>query len=449
MVRLAMPVLAEESLTLLVGWTDLWLVGQYIAGEESKAAMGLMSYVMWLIPSMFAAISIGTVAVVSRFVGAKKKRTANLFANQALSMGILFCLIATIVTAIFHRPFIGAMNLSGESAEFAVRYLTLIIPVIPLIMVQQVGAACLRGAGDTMTGLLVKLFVVVLNIFFSVALVTGTWIAPQLGFDGVALGTAIGHGAGGLIILAVIIRGRGGIRIQWRWLAPRLSFVKKLLRVGLPGGFDIAAVLVCQLIFLSFVNSLGTLQAAAHAVAIQIEAVSYLPGCAFQVAVATMAGQFLGARLPQRAMKSVLVCALSGLVVVSTSGLIVYVFAEHIASFFIQSSDQPTIQLTSELLRIVSWAMPALAIVMVLSGALRGSGDTQWPFIITLIGFLLIRIPLAYWLALESITLFGFTVPGFGLGVHGAWYAMLIDIVCRSLMLTARTLHGGWLKTKV
>ena len=119
MLRLALPVLGEESLTLLVGWTDLWLVGQYIAGEESKAAMGLMSYVMWLIPSMFAAISIGTVAIVSRLVGAGKPRTANRLANQAVSIGILACVVVTALTFWFQQPFIRAMNLEGQSADFA------------------------------------------------------------------------------------------------------------------------------------------------------------------------------------------------------------------------------------------------------------------------------------------------------------------------------------------
>jgi putative MATE family efflux protein len=449
MMRLAIPVLAEESLTLLVGWTDLWLVGQYLAGDESKAAMGLMSYVMWFIPSLFAAVSIGTVAIVSRFVGAGKPIAANLCANQAIAIGCYFCLVVTMVAAIFHRPFIEAMNLSGLSANYAARYFRFIIPVIPLIMIQQVGAASLRGAGDTLTGLMVKSIVVGLNVVLSIVFVTGGGIAPQLGFDGVALGTAIGHGVGGFIMLFVIFRGKTGIQLTLRWLQYRARMARTLLKVGLPGGLDIAAVLICQLIFLSFVNSLGTLQAAAHAVAVQIEAVSYLPGIAFQVAAATMAGQFLGARLPKRAMKSVLVCSITGLVVVSTSGLMVYLFAEKIASFFIQASDAPTITLTSELLRIVSLAMPALALVIVLSGALRGAGDTRWPLVITLVGFLLIRIPMAYVLALDTISILGVKLEGFGLGIHGAWYAMFIDIVCRSLLLIVRTGHGGWLRTKV
>ncbi|MEE2641717.1 MAG: MATE family efflux transporter [Planctomycetota bacterium] len=449
MLRLALPVLGEESLTLLVGWTDLWLVGQYIAGEESKAAMGLMSYVMWLIPSMFAAISIGTVAIVSRLVGAGKPRTANRLANQAVSIGILACVVVTALTFWFQQPFIRAMNLEGQSADFASRYLNRILPVIPLIMIQQVGAASLRGAGDTITGLVVKSIVVVLNILFSVLLVTGLWLAPQLGFDGIAMGTAIGHGTGGLILLAVMIRGRAGIRLKGGWLIPRWNLVKKLLRVGLPGGFDIAAVLVCQLMFLSFVNSLGKLQAAAHAVAIQIEAVAYLPGTAFQVAVATMAGQFLGARMPGRAMRSVFACTLAGLFVVSTSGGLVYLLADRISGFFIHASDAPTIQLAAELLRIVSWAMPALAVVMVLSGALRGAGDTKWPFVITLTGFLLIRIPLAYYLSLDEVSLLGLKIAGWEMGVQGAWYAMLVDLVCRSLMLSARTLQGGWQRVRV
>lgn len=449
MVRLAAPVLMEEFLTLLVGWTDLWLVGQFVEGEPSKAAMGLMSYVMWLIPSMFAAVSIGTVALVSRMQGAGTTDRGNLFANQALATGILFAVLASLLSWNCYPAFVRSMNLSGESADYAMRYLSIVIPVIPLIMIQQVGVAAFRGAGDTLSGLMVKSLVVVLNMAVSVLCVTGVGWFPRLGFDGVALGTAVGHGLGGLCILFLLIRGRAGIRLRPGWLVPRWNPVKRLLRVGLPGGFDIAAVLICQLVFLSLVNGLGTLEAASHAVAIQIEAVSYLPGTAFQVAVATMAGQFLGARMPIRAMKSVWTCTWTGMAVMTASGILVFLFADSIAGFFIHSSDHGTIELAAELLRIICWAMPALALVMILSGALRGAGDTRWPFVITLLGFLVIRIPLAQILAHPSIPIGDWQLTGFGLGIHGAWYAMVIDLVCRALMLLARTLHGGWLRAVV
>ena len=85
------------------------------------------------------------------------------------------------------------------------------------------------------------------------------------------------------------------------------------------------------------------------------------------------------------------------------------------------------------LLRIVAFAMPPLALLNVMTGALRGAGDTRWPLAFSLIGFLLVRMPLA-WLLAHSL----------GLGVPGAWYAMLIDLSLRSAMLTLRFAHGGW-----
>ena len=99
------------------------------------------------------------------------------------------------------------------------------------------------------------------------------------------------------------------------------------------------------------------------------------------------------------------------------------------------------------LLRIVAFSMPSLAILMVVSGALRGAGDTRWPLLVTVVGFLLIRIPAAYWLAWSELPWLG--AVGWGLGVRGAWYAMLGDVVLRSGLVAWRFLHGGWMKVEV
>jgi Na+-driven multidrug efflux pump len=102
-------------------------------------------------------------------------------------------------------------------------------------------------------------------------------------------------------------------------------------------------------------------------------------------------------------------------------------------------------------LKIVAISQPSLALSMVLSGALRGAGDTRWPLAFTFIGFLVVRIPLAYVLAWSEIPLpaFGVIVRGFGLGVIGAWYAMVADVILRSLLVLTRFLHGGWKRVRV
>ena len=135
----------------------------------------------------------------------------------------------------------------------------------------------------------------------------------------------------------------------------------------------------------------------------------------------------------------------------SGAGLVFYFAGSLLTTFFTGSIDDPTGIQTIGLLRIVAFSMPFLALVMILNGALRGSGDTLWPLLFTFLGFVGVRIPGACLLAWESIEipLLGISIAGFGLGVAGAWYAMVADVVFRSLLVVFRFWQGGWQKIKI
>src|SRR5207248_7783578 len=140
---------------------------------------------------------------------------------------------------------------------------------------------------------------------------------------------ACGHTVGGSIILYRLLRGSGGWRLNekvgieranglWRLWRPDSSAIRRILRIGIPGGLDVWAVLACHLTYAAIINSLGTLAQAAHGLGLQIEAMSYLPGSAFGVAAATLAGQSLGAADSRRAVRSVLLCGASAVVIMAT-----------------------------------------------------------------------------------------------------------------------------------
>ena len=393
MLRLALPVLAEQLLTMLVGYTDWWLAGHYLGDASYLAAMGLMAYILWLLPSMFSAVAIGATAMVARYVGAGDTQRANHVANQAVSIGIIFSVVMTLATVLGGSWFVSAMQLNGEAADHALRYLGLLVPVLPAIMIEQVGVACLRGAGDTVSGFVAKTIVNLINVIVSMTLVTGWGPFPQLGWDGLAIGTACGHGVGGLMILGILLSGRAGLSLQGKLLRPVKSIVRGLLKIGVPGGLDIALILGCHLAFVAIINRLGTLAAAAHGLGVTIESMAYLPGVAFQVAATTMAGQALGANRPSRAVRSALTACSAACLVMICAGFVFYFAPYAMASFFTGSGSSPTALATVPLLQIVAWAMPSLAVVMVLTGALRGAGDTRWPLAITLVGYLGIRLP--------------------------------------------------------
>jgi putative MATE family efflux protein len=447
---LALPVMAEESLNLLVGYTDWYLAGHFLAGDEPKAAMGLMSYVLWILPTLFSLISIGAMALVSRFVGAGMRNEASHVVNQAMLLGVVAAGIGILFFLVGGQWFVSVMRLRPEAAELALRYIRIMTPAIPAIMVEQIGSACLRGSGDAVTGLIARVALNAVNMVLATVLVTGAGPFPNLGWDGLAIGTATGHSIGGLIILGMLFRGRNGMRLQFGWPRPDRETVRRILRIGLPGGFDASAVVICHLIYVSIINALGTDASAAHGLGLQIEALAYLPGSAFQVAAAALAGQALGANEPRQAVRSVVMAAVCGVAVMSLAGLLFYFAGEHLARFFIGRPTDLT-RHAGELLKIVACGCPALALLTVLSGGLRGSGDTRVPLVITFIGLVGVRIPCACFLAWDHVPLpfTGVSLPGLGLGVGGAWLAMILDAWLRSQLVLLRFLHGGWTRVKV
>ena len=450
LVRLALPVLAGNLLDMFVGFTDTWLAGNYLATARHLAAINLVAYLLWLMVSLFSLVSIGTTAIVARFVGAEDYTLARQAANQALFLGAFVCAAPVVLITIIGQPLVLTLGLDDEAAHLTVRYLWLILPAVPAIMLEQVGGAALRGAGDTVTGMVAMITTNAIDMFMSFALVRGLGPLPELGWDGLAIGTTIGYYAGGLIILVRLLRGLAGLRIQRRLLRPNISMIRRLLRISLPGGIDILAMIGCHLLFVRIVNALGNLPAAAHGIAIKIESLSFMPGAAFQIAAATMVGQFLGARQSKRADRTIVVACGTVGALMCTVGTVLFLSADWLGAQFV-SADQAEIgQLAGTLVRIVCLSQPALAILMVLTGAMRGAG-TRWPLAFTFVGFVLVRIPLGLVLAWPAVTLpwNGATVELLDLGIRGAWYAMVIDLYIRFAMAIGRFIHGGWKKIEV
>jgi putative MATE family efflux protein len=437
LLRLVWPVLVEQLLVMLVGFSDTLLAGRYLT-ESHLAAMTVVSYVLWMLTNLFSFVSIGAVAMTARFVGARDWTAANRVVGQSLLLGAMFALGFTIIGALWGDRLIALLQLEGEPAALAARYLRFLVPMLPLMMLEAVGIGSLRGAGDMVTGLVTMSLVNIINVSVAWSLLLGIGPLPQMGWDALPIGTACGHAAGGLIPFALLLRGRAGLGIKGRWLRPDRSLMRRILRIGLPGGIDVLSIVVCQLAFISIVNRLTTDEVAAHGVAIRIESLAYLPGYAFQIAAATLAGQYLGARDYRQAGRTVMTACLASGTLLTGAGLLLFFGANELVHVFLGPEQVGVAEIAPGLLRIVAIAMPFLALVQVLTGALRGAGDTRWPLLFTFIGFVGVRLPLAYLLALA-----------WGWGVRGAWYAMVADVLVRCALVTYRFGHGGWKKTEV
>jgi putative MATE family efflux protein len=455
-VRLAWPVLVQQLLILSVGLYDQFLAGVNVPADPNKhvgyqAAQGTANYIAWFISSCTALVSVGATALVARFVGAGDRAGAVRATNQSVLLAVLFGLAGTPFVLAVLPGGVRALGLAGDTADATVHFLQPILALITCQLVTQAGIACLVGAGDTRTGPVVLSGVAILNIPLAWTCFHGLGPIPGMGFFGIGVGTALSHAAGCAAVLAVLARGRYGLHLRPALLVPDFGLIYRLLRVSVPASVDSLSIGLCQLWFLSLINALGEVPAAAHGLVIRCEGLGYMSGYAFAIPAAALVGQNLGARKPGEAAHAAWVALGLGCAVMSVMGLLFFTFAPDMLRVFSPNANQqPVVEAGVPVLRLVAFAMPPLSAIIVLTGALRGAGDTRFPILLTWIGFLVIRIPLAYLLTRSAVDLGALgTVPGWDLGLFGAWVAMFADLTVRGVLFLGRFVGGRWKKVRV
>jgi Na+-driven multidrug efflux pump len=282
--------------------------------------------------------------------------------------------------------------------------------------------------------------VAVLNMPLAYLFCNGWGPIPALGFAGIAWGTGLSQTLGGLAVLTVLWRGRAGLRLRLARLAPRFDLLGRLLRISVPAALDSLSMQVGYLWFLSVVNGLGNVAAAAHGHALAWEALGYQAGAAFGTAAVTVVGQLKGAGQFDRAARGGWTAFLLGGLLMCLMGAVFCCLAPAMLGLFCpQPGQQDIVAAGVPVLRLVAFGMPALASCMILAAALRGAGDTRVTMVCTWLGFFAVRIPLAHVLTGEAVQM----------GLVGAWLAMFADLHVRGLCVLGRFAGGRWRGVRV
>jgi MATE family multidrug resistance protein len=329
-----------------------------------------------------------------------------------------------------------SMQLFGADATVAplgARFLHITAFSMPLSGLMFMLNAAMRGAGDTRTPLLVMLLVNGINIVASLLLVNGGLGLPALGAEGAAWGSAAGRMVGGVLVVLLLMRGRGMLRID-RLPRPDPELLRRILRIGIPTAAETFAFQSALVLFARFITDLGTVAYAAHNTVVTIESISFLPGAGFAVAATTLVGQSIGARDLGRARQSGHEAYLQATIFMGLVGLMFVAVPELLLRLLV---DDPAVVAAGIVpLRMVGVIQPGVAAGYVYAGALRGAGDTRFPLVIKLISPWLVRVPLAFWL-----------VPAYGL--VGAWIAMTIDLTLQGVLAYWRFRGSAWERIRV
>jgi putative MATE family efflux protein len=431
--RLSWPMLAMMVLHFFVGFTDVYVAG--LIGTDVQAAVGFISQLFFLFIIVANAISIGTVSMVSRAIGAGEPARAVWNAKQSLLFGALMSTVLSAIVFAFHREIVTLVGFPRDIQAIAATFLKIFsLAIIPNYLI-IISNAIFRAGGDVMKPLVTMLVFAVVNIAGDFALVFGIGPFPEMGFMGIAVATTLASMLGMCVNLFFFIRHQWKEFSATAWMIS-LPTVKNIIHVSWPAALLQIAWNAGSIVLYNILGRLSTGSVTALAAltnGLRIEAIIFLPPFALNMAASVLVGQNLGAGKPDRAEKMGWTVAGVGVAFVTVMALLIFIYAREFASLL--TSDPAVLEETARYLRINMAAEPFLALGMVLSGGLQGAGDTRGTMWVIITAMWLIRLPLAYYFVIVA-----------GLGATGAWIAMVSSMIVQGLVM-ARRFQGGYWKT--
>ncbi len=436
--RLAWPVVIQQISFSMVQLVDTFLVGHL--GEDALAGVRLAGQVFWFTQAGMLAISVGTTAVIARNVGAGQHHLASATLRNALFMAGLWGVAVGLGMWFFGEWGLGLMGAEEGAKHQGSVYMHAAAVGMPLTALLFVGTAALQGAGDTRSPMFIGIIVNIVNILVAYSLINGPGPFPRLNVLGSGAGFTASAIVGSLVVLSVLTSGTRIIHwAPWRALELDAREARRTLNVGLPAGLEHLQFNVAFMIYTRIIAGLGTTALAAHGVALAIQGLTFNVGFALSVASMTMVGQALGAQRPDLAERAAYASLRYAFLVMVSVAIVLMVAGRPITGLFVggPTADEVT-DIGSRLLFVFAFAMPGMALSLSLGGSLRGAGDTRAVLGIMALGTWGIRLIPAYLLAIVA-----------GFGVPGAWFAAVLDINSRGLLMWLRFKQGRWKKIKV
>jgi putative MATE family efflux protein len=390
-----------------------------------------------MIQVSFAAVTVGATALVSRHVGAKQWKEANEAVGQVLLLAAVLGFLFLFLLWFLAEPAMKLMRGRPDVVGLGTIYLrTVVFSFIPSFILAA-GGSVLRGAGNTRTPMLVMGAVTFSNIILGYFLIYGGMGFPSMGVKGAGLAGVFSRTTGAVAILFVLFRGNSPLKFTLSGFLPASwGTIARIFKIGLPAGVEQVQFQLAMTLYTVIISSLGTKILAAHSIAMRIESLAFMPGFGFGMAAMTLVGQSLGAGRPDLGERAASLSQKYAMLVMSLVGVFMFIFGAEMASLFI--SDAGVIALSALALKIWAVAMPLMGTSNTLAGGLRGAGDTRKVLLIMSSCIWIIRLPLAYLLALLL-----------KVGPVGAWIAAVLDINIRGALLWRRFSKGEWKKIQV
>lgn len=433
-VLLAIPMVLEMVLESLFAVVDVFWVGRL--GADAVATVGLTESLLSLVFAVGFGLGLSTTAMVARRIGEKDAPGAAIAGVQAIVIGLVTSFAVGLPCWFYAPRLLELMGASPGIVATGSGYARLALGGCGIVLMLFLNNAIFRGAGDAAVAMRLLWVSNIINLILDPCLIFGWGPFPKLGVTGAALATLIGRSIGVLYQFYRLFRGTERIHVLVAHLRINLGVLLRLLRVSLTGILQFAIADVSWVGLVRIVSLFGSAALAGYTIAIRIVIFVILPSWGLSNAAATLVGQNLGAKQPERAEQSVWRTGLYNMIFLGSVGLFFIFFAEPVIRLF--TNDTAVVPRAVSCLRIISYGNIGYAYGMVMLQAFNGAGDTVTPTIVNFFGFWLLELPLAYALA----------VP-LHFQANGAYFAIVIAeaaIAAAGVLLFRR---GRWKRQQI
>ncbi len=433
LVRLIVPLVIEQGLTILVGMCDGVMVSS--VGEAAISGVSLVDMINAVVLTLFAALATGGTVVTSQYLGARQVEKARQSAGQLVLMAAGLGLAAMALCLVFAegvmRLFFGAIESDVMTAGLV--YLRITALSFPFIALYNAGAAIFRSTGNSKVSMKVSLLMNVINVAGNAICI----FVLKMGVAGVAVPTLISRATAAVVILTLAANPRQELYLRREGLA-RIDrrMMGNILHIGIPSACENSFFQLGRLVVVSMIALFGTTQTSANAVANTLDGVGIIVGQAMGLAMVTVVGQCVGAGDPEQVKYYVKKLMGWTYLLLGLCNVLVILFVNQLIGFY-RSLSPETVALARNLVLLHSFfAIFMWPAAFVLPNALRAANDVRFTMLVGVGSMIAFRI-IGSWILCVQL----------GWGAIGVWIAMIIDWACRISFFVPRMLSGKW-KTK-
>ncbi|MGL5434183.1 MAG: MATE family efflux transporter [Lachnospiraceae bacterium] len=380
------PILFGTFFQQLYNAADAMIVGRYVGKEALSAVGGSTGMLTQVVVGFFVGLSSGAAVIISQYYGANRAEMVGYAVHTSIAFSIVMSVLVMVLGIWLAPAMLVAMETQEDVMDLSVLYLRIYFAGILGNLIYNMGAAILRAVGDSKRPLYFLIVSCLTNIVLDILFV----LVFQMGVMGAALATIISQALSAVLVIVVLMRTKDIYHLDWKRVGIDERMMKRIIQIGFPAGLQSVMYSSSNVIIQVSINSLGTDTVAAWAAYSKIDGMFWMIVSAFGIAVTTFVGQNFGAGKMDRVKSGIRTCM--GMTIGSALLLSVLIYNWGIYGYALFTQDAEVIRIGIAMMRYMTPFYVAYVSIEILSGALRGVGDSWVPMMLCLIGICAIRI---------------------------------------------------------